>query len=282
VQPDTDGLAGWAQEPGSIVRRGAAPAVPAGWAVVVEVEAAPRPTDWEPHAHATHELVWVRGGTLAVRVDDVIHAVPEGSGLWLPAGTVHGGRLTAGVELLDAVFAPERCPIDLDGPRLVAMTPVLESLLRHLARTDLAEAARRRAEAVVFDLIEPATDRLALRIGADEVIAPIVRALLDEPGDRRGLAEWARTLETSERTIARAFRRATGLTFVNWRGTLRVQRALELLAAGWDVGSIADALGYAQPSTFIESFRRVMGTTPGAYRGRPSGETNAWELSGKP
>lgn len=29
--------------------------------------------------------------------------------------------------------------------------------------------------------------------------------------------------------------------------------------------TVSETLGYAQPSTFIASFRRVMGTTPGAY-----------------
>ena len=38
-------------------------------------------------------------------------------------------------------------------------------------------------------------------------------ALLADPSDERGLQEWAAELELSERTITRAFRGATGLSF---------------------------------------------------------------------
>ena len=55
-------------------------------------------TEWSPHAHPMHELVWVRGGTLTTRIGNRIFTVPAGFGLWLPAGVVHGGRLTAAAE----------------------------------------------------------------------------------------------------------------------------------------------------------------------------------------
>jgi AraC-like DNA-binding protein len=46
---------------------------------------------------------------------------------------------------------------------------------------------------------------------------------------------------------------------------LRVHRALTLLAEGFDVMTVSEVLGYAQPSSFIAAFRRVMGTTPGVF-----------------
>ena len=42
------------------------------------------------------------------------------------------------------------------------MTPLLESLLAHLARTDLDAAARARAESVVFDVLQPSERQFAL------------------------------------------------------------------------------------------------------------------------
>jgi AraC-like DNA-binding protein len=145
------------------------------------------------------------------------------------------------------------------------MTPVLESLLTHLSRNDLDAAARTRAESVVFDVLEPSEQQLTLQLPGDARINPIAEALLDNPADNRALDDWARTLGMSERTVTRVFRHTTGLSFAQWRQVLRVHRALTLLSDGYEVQAASEVLGYAQPSTFIDAFRRVMGTTPGAF-----------------
>lgn len=265
--PDPVGLGAWRREPTTLVRRAVTvPDGASGSAVIfAESEAPGVPTEWLPHAHPMHELVWVRGGTLTSRVGDRVVTVPGGSALWLPAGVLHAGRLTARAVLHDAFFDPDRTPVDLGGPRTIAMTAVLESLLTHLARVDLDAAARARAEAVVFDVLEPADQPLELPLPGDPRIDRIAEALLADPADDRGLEEWSAALGISDRTITRAFRRTTGLSFAQWRRALRVQHALTLLGDGWDVRSTSEELGYAQPSTFIAAFRQVMGRTPGAF-----------------
>ncbi|GGV27938.1 AraC family transcriptional regulator [Streptomyces longisporoflavus] len=235
------------------------------------------PTEWAPHSHPRHELVWVRGGTLTSRVADRVFTVSEGYGLWMPAEVVHGGRATAGAEFHEAFFAPDRTPFAFEEPVAVEMTPLLESLLTHLSRTDLDAAARARAESVVFDVLHPSQRQFALQLPGDPRIDTIAEALLDDPADSRSLEEWARSLGVSDRTITRAFRHATGLSFAQWRQALRVHRALTFLSEGLDVTTISEELGYAQPSTFIAAFRRITGTTPGAFldaRDTPEGVRN--------
>ncbi|MFE9717236.1 helix-turn-helix domain-containing protein [Streptomyces halstedii] len=259
----------WRREAGTVVRRaGVLPEPVVAPFVIVAGGQVPRvPTEWAPHSHRLHELVWVRGGTLTSRVEDRLFTVSEGHGLWMPAGVVHGGRATAGAEFRDAFFAPDRTPFAFafGEPTAIEMTPLLESLLTHLARTDLDAAARARAESVVFDVIRPSERQFALQLPGDARIDAIAEALLDDPADCRSLEEWARSLGISDRTITRAFRHTTGLSFAQWRQMLRVHRALMLLSEGFDVMTVSETLGYAQPSSFIAAFRRVMGTTPGAF-----------------
>ena len=223
------------------------------------------PLEFDPHAHALHELVWVRGGTMTVRLDDRVVTVPDGYGLWTPAGAVHSGRTTARAALCDAYFEPGRSPVDFAEATVVEVTPVLGSLLTHLERDDLAESARVRAEAVVFDVLAPSERQYALQIPRAERVSPIVAALLEEPTDDRTLREWAELVEIGERTVARLFRAHTGLSFLQWRQMLRVHHSLSLMAEGLAVQEVSALMGYAQPSTFIASFKRVMGITPGAY-----------------
>jgi AraC-like DNA-binding protein/mannose-6-phosphate isomerase-like protein (cupin superfamily) len=279
---DEVGLGAWRREPRTEVRHALAvppDSLPTGVIRAEQHAAVVVPTEWAPHAHPMHELVWVHGGTLSARVGDRLVTIAEGHGLWLPAGVVHAGRLTAHVELRDAFFEPDRTPVSFVGPQVIAMTPVLESLLTHLARPDLDGAARARAEQVVFDVLEPVEHRLELPLPGDARIDPIAEALLDDPADDRGLEEWAEQLGVSDRTITRAFRASTGLSFVQWRRALRVHQAMTLLAEGWDVQRTSEQVGYAQPSTFIAAFRQVMGRTPGAYlAARPEPR----EVSGTP
>jgi AraC-like DNA-binding protein len=93
----------------------------------------------------------------------------------------------------------------------------------------------------------------------------IVGALDADPGDRRPLAAWARSAGASTRTLARLFRRETGLGFRAWRQQLRLLRGLERLAAGDAVTRVAVDVGYDSPSAFVAAFRRALGTSPGRY-----------------
>ncbi len=67
------------------------PGADAPFVIIAESHVSGVPTEWEPHTHPLHELVWVRGGTLVSRVADRVFTVSEGQGLWMPAGVVHGG-----------------------------------------------------------------------------------------------------------------------------------------------------------------------------------------------
>ncbi|MGW5640481.1 AraC family transcriptional regulator, partial [Streptomyces sp. NPDC003832] len=207
------------------------------------------PTEWSAHTHRLHELVWVRGGTLTSRVGNRIFTVSEGNGLWMPAGTVHAGRATAGARFYGAFLAPDRTPLAFGEPTAIAMTPLLESLLTHLSHQGLEAGARTRAEAVVFDVLRPSERQFALRLPGDARIDAIAETLLDDPADPRSLEEWARQLDVSDRTITRAFRRSTGLSFAQWRQALRVHRALMLLADGFDVTTVSEVLGRSQQQT---------------------------------
>ncbi|ANW21751.1 helix-turn-helix domain-containing protein [Streptomyces clavuligerus] len=260
----------WRREPGTVVRR-TEPLPESAAAILAGSRIVPAPTEWPPHAHRLHELVWVRGGTLTSRMGDRVYTVVEGYGLWMPAGMVHEGRATAQAELFHAFFAPDRIPFAFTEPMAITMTPLLESLLTHLSCADIDGEARARAESVVFDVIRPSERQFALRLPGDPRIDAIAEALLDDPSDGRSLEEWARLLGTSDRTITRAFRQATGLPFAQWRQMLRVHRALMLLAEDIDVTTVSEVLGYAQPSSFIVAFRRVMGITPGAFSDAAAG-----------
>ncbi|MET8217499.1 GlxA family transcriptional regulator [Streptomyces hirsutus] len=71
----------------------------------------------------------------------------------------------------------------------------------------------------------------------------------------------------SERTFGRRFREQTGTTPVQWLLRARVRRAQYLLEnSDYTVERIAQQSGFGSPTAFRERFRKVVGTTPYAYR----------------
>jgi AraC-like DNA-binding protein len=79
------------------------------------------------------------------------------------------------------------------------------------------------------------------------------------------LSELALDSGASGRTVARLFRRETGLTYIEWRNSLRLLEAIDQLGQGRAVTQVALDLGYQSASAFIAMFRREMGVSPARY-----------------
>jgi AraC-like DNA-binding protein len=56
------------------------------------------------------------------------------------------------------------------------------------------------------------------------------------------------------------------MSFHQWRALLRIQHALVHLVQDRPVTETAIALGWANPTSFIEAFTAVVGQTPGRYQ----------------
>jgi AraC-like DNA-binding protein len=121
------------------------------------------------------------------------------------------------------------------------------------------------ADVLLDQILAMPASELHLPYPTDRRLLPICAALTANPGDRRSLKEWAEHVGTSDRTIERLFAQETGLTFHRWREQMRVLKSLTLLGNGRAVKNVALELGFANPSTFITMFRKIMGVTPGAY-----------------
>ena len=85
----------------------------------------------------------------------------------------------------------------------------------------------------------------------------------------------ARRVHTSQRTFVRRFKAATGTTPHRWLTRERVHQAQTLLeTSAMSLEQIADRVGFGDAQLLRLHFRRVVGTTPSAYR-RSFRATNA-------
>ena len=128
-------------------------------------------------------------------------------------------------------------------------------------------AARSRLLRVLVDELREVHEQpLVLPEPQDDRLQALARTLHEDPADTTSLAEHGKAIGASPRTLSRLFHDELGLTFYEWRQQLRIYHALVFLAEGRDVTQTAHACGWANPSSFIAAFTRVLGTTPGRYR----------------
>jgi AraC-like DNA-binding protein len=148
----------------------------------------------------------------------------------------------------------------------------------HLAAGDERGVAFQR----LHDAVQSGAGRLALEVAVAEAISafatirgakceyrrPVRRAIellrerLDAEVTLDALADHA---DTDKFHLCRAFRAQVGLPPHAYLTRLRIMRAKELLAAGVRPSEIAPLVGLYDQSQLNRHFRRIVGTTPGAY-----------------
>lgn len=227
------------------------------------------------HHHPRAQLVNAENGVMSVKAGDGAWVVPPGYAVWVPAGVVHEVESLASLSMRGiycreealGARAPKSC-------RVVEVSPLLRELIQRavLYDVDATPSPREaRVQAVILDEILHLPEApLFVPLPADARLKRVTDRLMDNPGDGRDLESWGRESGASSRTLARLFRRETGLSFREWRARLRLMAGLQRLAAGNSVTTVALDVGYSGPSAFIAAFKEFTGHTPGEYlRKRP-------------
>jgi AraC-like DNA-binding protein len=221
------------------------------------------------HAHPFGQLVHAAEGVMRVHTDRGTWIVPPERAVWVPPELEHDVEMVTSVAMRTVYTDRGVMP---HAPSKSCVVPV-SSLLRELIlealrlpRTKSVGDEEERLLRVLLDQIS-FSDVVPLHLPMPKSarLQDIARALQRDPSDKRTLAAWAKLKSGSARTLAREFRRETGLSFGAWRAQLRLMRALEMLALKHSVTDVALSLGYESTSAFITRFRRHLGTTPARF-----------------
>ncbi|MFD7817536.1 AraC family transcriptional regulator [Streptomyces sp. NPDC059785] len=223
-------------------------------------------TAWNDHSHPWHELLWNERGTSTAVVGSRVWCITPTLGLWMPAGRLHSASAVAGTSYRAHFFRHGTLSALPDEPVGVEITPLLKLLLERLEEADLSPRSRTVTETMVLDVLRPSPRALLVQLPTSALLRPIVDAVRADPAGRRTLTGWASALGCSPRTLTRAFRAETGSSYVRWVASVRAQHAVRLLARGFEVDVVADAVGYRSASAFGAAFRRTTGMTPGRFR----------------
>lgn len=231
------------------------------------------------HRHADGQVIFATTGVMTVTTAAGQWVVPPQRAVWVPPNVTHAIRMTGAVAMRTLYLGAAARASLPDTCAVLHVSPLLRELIVRVvafARPYAKSGREARLVGVLLDEVAAArTAPLHLPTPSDPRLRVITDQLAVDPGDKRSLAVWARSAGASARTLARLFQHETGLSFAHWRQQARLLRALERLAAGDPVTTVALDLGYDSPSAFISMFRSRLGATPGRYFGDNGGPTVA-------
>ncbi|MEQ7009360.1 helix-turn-helix transcriptional regulator [Actinopolymorpha sp. B17G11] len=225
----------------------------------------------DTHRHSDHQVVYPASGVLTITTDRGSWIATPTSVIWVPSGVAHAHAAHGELELHLVGVPATTATTGLTEPVLRSVTPLLRELILECTRVAEADTPRRRRlVAVLVDQVRSAPPAHGhLPAPTSLLLRDVCGILARDPADSRTLAALGRDVGASERTLSRLFHAELGMTFPQWRTRLRLHHALELLAEGGSVTSVAHRCGWSSPSAFIDVFRRAFGTTPSGYR-RPA------------
>jgi AraC-like DNA-binding protein len=136
--------------------------------------------------------------------------------------------------------------------------------LQRLTQLKASDEAMRRLlwQVVEAEFNETHHEQLGVPMPTAPRMLKAARRVLARPTAAASLDQLAAGGGMSRRSFARHFRSQTGLPYSRWRRAVIAQHALELVAAGHKVSSVAIDMGYESVSAFIAMFRRQYGESP--------------------
>lgn len=221
------------------------------------------------HSHARGQAMAARSGLLRIDTEQGRMVVPSGHAIWIPPDCAHRMASHGQFSGWSIYAAPAACEPMPTQVRVMRISNLMrEAILRAATWTQQEQlniAQQRVCDLILDELAIAPPEQLDLPLPADRRLRKIAQAIEDNPADARSLEEWAQWAAIAPRSLTRHFAAETGMPFSTWRQRARLIRALEMLAAGSAVTTIAIELGYDSLSAFIAMFKREFGATPAKY-----------------
>ncbi len=223
---------------------------------------------WHLHKNCG-ELVSVTDGTMVVCTKASSSYVQKNRAVWIPSGLEHEWYMPVKTDnrslfIHDSVLQGFE---KLKESHIIEVTPLLRELIIsiHDLELEFKEEASRRLGVVLVDRICAARECSDIMpMPQNHKLVELCTQLIISPDTPAILSDWSRQLRVSEKTLARTFVRETGLNFRAWQNKVRMQSAKKDIDAGLTVTDAAFNCGYSSLSSFIASFKKNYGHTPGA------------------
>jgi len=209
-------------------------------------------------------------GVMTVDTRNATWLVPPQRAVWMPPRMAHRVRTSGAVHMRTLYVQPAAAKRMPQACEVLEVTSLLRELILRATELPLEYDERGPAGRLIRLLLDELASltRLPYNLPMPKTapLAAICARLMEAPNDPATLDDLAGRHGTTARTLARHFRRQTGMSFAEWRRRARLLRALGWIAEGRPILAVALDLGYDSPSAFSAMFRRELGAPPSHFR----------------
>ena len=223
----------------------------------------------DEHSHGSDQLIHAIRGVMEVKSGQSSWLIPPQFAIWIPERMPHRIRMRGAVSMRTLYM---RKTVARRMPRhgmALQVSPLLRELIVEAVRIGQLcsrKTLHRSLQALIVAELERAVPIPSfVTLPRDSRALAVAEAVMSNRDGAASLAVLSRSAGASVRTVERAFRRDTGLSFESWRRQFRLMKAIGLLVEGRPVKEVAFEIGYRQPSAFVQMFRGTLGATPKAW-----------------
>jgi AraC-like DNA-binding protein len=222
------------------------------------------------HMHREAQLVYAAKGTMQVTTPKGRWLVPPDRAVWVPARLEHSIDVLADIQMRTLYFdlrwlAREHRSASLDAEFVVKVSRLLhESILALFDGRDASDRTDLLIRLAMLELHQAEDPATFIPLPHESRCRQAAELVLADPTETHDIADLAREVGTSARTLSRLFSAETQLSFKSWCQRARIASAIERLSMhpGLSVKQLAADLGYASFPAFSHAFRQVTGKTP--------------------
>jgi AraC-like DNA-binding protein len=243
---------------------------------------------FRPHAHEEFFIALTEKGIATPTYRGDTHVIGPGDLIVLNPEEAHAGGPPAEVSWTYRALYPRpelmrRIMAELPGERSampefggdVVRDPDIAARLRRFHRlSELPESSMLEREAHLVEALALLVGRHAVPpraptpLGQEPRAVRLSREYLDEHADQNVTLETlARFAGLSAFHFCRVFREAVGMTPHAYQTQVRVRHAKALLRAGLPITMVAAEAGFYDQAHLTRHFKRIVGVTPGRFRG---------------
>jgi AraC-like DNA-binding protein len=220
------------------------------------------------HSHPVGQLLHTLTGVILAETPGRAWAIPPGRALWIPAMTNHQFKAAGAVRVRTLYLASKAsCALPVE-PRVLRITALIRELIVR-AEADGSYGTSERVQSLVIpllltELVDASTEDLSVPLPA----SPPMLAFAQKARDQHGAAvsEIAASLGISTKTLARKFKRETGMSPDLWRRHAKLLDAIAHLREGRSITEVAHSTGYNSSASFAAAFKLCYGMTPSQSR----------------
>jgi AraC-like DNA-binding protein len=220
------------------------------------------------------KLLYPVSGILELNIEGVRYLSPPAYAIWIPPKSEHSSVARQDIYYTVVYIEADLCTNLALAACTLELSAVIKAIAADFAERGIAHpisAEDLRMAHVVVDKVRLAPRYDNYLPSSDNAwVRHLLEAIQAAPDDRQSLADWARSLGTTERTLSRRFREHLGITFSEWRQRAKLVAAISLLEEDHSVQTISHKLGYSNASAFITMFRQLTGVSPTKMRQRNS------------